>query len=207
MSKKIPLELIEKELSESDLDGLTRMSVDIELKIQEEIEPMLAGLLSYFRCDGCGECCRNAPAVMTDDELVAIARRTGNEAFDALDGDILVNAFRSPCHFLTDRGCRIYDIKPRVCRLYPLSLKNIGFITLYLCPMGKKIQTELENFIKSKGVKNVRYDHDKTMQDVEDTFNEMRESVGFRKDEPSHVQIGLRYGYIPLFLKYLRHRT
>lgn len=149
MSKKIPLELIERELSESDLDGLTKMMVDIELKTQDGIEPMLAGILSHFRCDGCGECCRNAPAVMTDDELVAIAKRTGNEAFDALDGDILVNAFRSPCHFLTERGCRIYDIKPRVCRLYPLSLKNMGFVTLILCPMGKKIQTELENFIKS----------------------------------------------------------
>lgn len=198
------MELIARELSESDLDGMDRMVMNIELKIQKGIEPFLVEILSYFRCDRCGECCRIAPAVVDDDELVAIAGKTGNEAFDALDGDILWNAFKTPCHFLSEQGCRIYDIKPLVCRLHPFSLKNMGFVTLILCPLGKEIQKELENFIRSKGVTKIRYEHDKDMQKVEDTLNEMRKTAGFPESHQTHIQVALRYGYIPLFLKYLK---
>ena len=45
---------------------MVRMSVNIELRIQDGIEPMLAEILSHFRCDGYGECCRNAPATFND---------------------------------------------------------------------------------------------------------------------------------------------
>ncbi len=202
--KQIPVELIVKELPESDLDGMIRMGMDIELKVQKCLEPMLVEILSYFRCEQCGECCRRAPAVVSDEELIAIARKTGNEAFDALDEDMLMNTFKAPCRFLSDHGCRIYDTRPMVCRVYPLSLKNMGFVTLIPCPLGKKIQEELENFIKSHGITKVRYEHDKDMQNVEDNSNNLREMAGFKIGEGSFIQIGLKYGYVPLFLKYLR---
>lgn len=203
--KQIPVELIVRELSESDIDGMIRTEMGIELKMQERIEPLLVEVLSYFKCKRCGGCCSNAPAVVGDDELVAIAKITGNEAFDALDDGMLMNVFKSPCRFLSDHGCRIYGARPRVCRLYPLSLKNTGFVTLILCPLGKEIQKELENFIRSKGITKVRYEHDRDMQHVEDTLNELRETAGFQKGGSTHIQIGLRYGYVPFFLKYLRH--
>lgn len=207
MSEKIPLELIANELSESDLDSMIWMGMNIELKLQEEIEPALAEILSYFRCERCGECCRSNPPGVSDEELVAIAKKTGKEeAFDALDENVLMNAFRSPCRFLSGHGCKIYETRPRVCRLYPFSLKNMGFITLVLCPLGKEIQKELENFIRSKGITKVRYEHNPEMQKVEDALNEMREISGFQKGTRTIIQVGLLYGYVPLFLKYLRHK-
>lgn len=204
--KKTTAELIARELSESDVDGMVLMRLDIELKIHEEIEPTLVEILSYFRCERCDKCCSEAPATVSDEELIAIAKKTGNEAFDALDENLLVNAFKTPCRFLSKKKCRIYDLRPRVCRIYPLSLKNFGFVTLVLCPLGKEIQKELENFIRSKGITKIRYEYDKDMQKVEDTLTEMREMAGFQKGTKTLVQVGLQYGYIPLFLKYLRHK-
>lgn len=198
---RVSPQLVASKLSESDLDSMARMNFNIEKKAQATAEPVLLEILSYFKCSRCGECCRTAPAVISDDELIGIARIAGHEAFDALDSNMLMNAFQAPCLFHSGE-CRIYRIRPNVCKIFPFSFKNIGFVTLILCPLGKDIQAEIENFIKSKG-KAVRYEHDKSMQAVEDTLNGMRELAGLNPAGELRIQMGLRYWYIPLFLKYL----
>jgi len=85
-------------------------------------------------CTRCGECCRTSnPIDFTKEELRAVAKRLGTSykrlkrklrARPRGDGAIMVPG--KPCPFLEGRNhCTIYDLRPMVCRLYPLG-KSAG---------------------------------------------------------------------------------
>jgi len=106
-----------------------------------------------FECQNCGDCCRNINgSVMIESlDLFKIARYMNLEITEAAEKytkmvkiswgvPILVLETKSPdnsCVFLKSDKCGIQPVKPRTCRLYPLSVgpdneneKNFIFLKL-----------------------------------------------------------------------------
>ncbi|MDD5615031.1 MAG: YkgJ family cysteine cluster protein, partial [Candidatus Methanoperedens sp.] len=118
-----------------------------------------------------------------------------------------VNAFKTPCNFLEGQKCRIYDVRPSVCRIYPFSEKNIGFITLVLCPLGDEIVDEFNNALLHAGKPKANFIHDDIAQKAVDDTNKIFEMVGYDKGESKYTtEVGFEYNKIPFFLKYLRSK-
>lgn len=96
-----------------------------------------------FRCTGCGNCCKDPLLPLTDQDVLRIQQRTGEEAQDfvrwvdrhEIDMDDEPEAFvrlkpgkrvmvmrqgRGGCHFLgKDDRCTIYASRPLGCRIFP----------------------------------------------------------------------------------------
>lgn len=129
--------------------GLLTMSMKEAEREEKKIYPILSGILTHFECERCAECCCDCPPTLSDDEVGEYLGVRGVAFLDMLDELVIHNALRVPCGFLEAGRCSIHSIKPFVCRVYPFSFKNIGFVTLCLCPMGKKIDAELQDFYRA----------------------------------------------------------
>lgn len=77
----------------------------------------------FFKCERCNHCC-SIPAEIGPEDIVRIAHHL-NQTVKAFmeefvtehdDGSRYLNY---PCPFLTERGCRIYQVRPLSCALYP----------------------------------------------------------------------------------------
>ena len=96
-----------------------------------------------FRCTGCGNCCKDPLLPLTDQDVLRITQRTGEDPRDfvrwedrhGIDMDDEPEAFvrlrqgkrvmvmrqgRGGCHYLgSDNRCRIYSSRPLGCRVFP----------------------------------------------------------------------------------------
>jgi Fe-S-cluster containining protein len=102
---------------------------------EEDLASMLDGQDSH--CHRCGACCTVSRYVrITEGEFEAIAAHLKVSAQDLAGG---VGASReggyylvsgSPCPFYDApaRGCGVYEVRPRVCRMFPMgfSLRQLG---------------------------------------------------------------------------------
>ena len=84
------------------------------------------GVLSHFRCDRCGRCCREIPGIgLTKNDIERISDYLGA----SMEGMIVFEQDRpllkSPCPFYkSDVGCTIHVVKPLACFLYPLVFRE-----------------------------------------------------------------------------------
>lgn len=105
-----------------------------------------------FRCKRCGKCCKNAWGDNTvsafPGEVRAIAQATGLEWLDVVcpmesqDMDesgeyhtfewALQKQKNGDCKFLKDGKCTIYEVRPLICRTYPMRLESKE-LELYEC--------------------------------------------------------------------------
>lgn len=96
-----------------------------------------------FRCTGCGNCCKDPLLPLTDQDVLRIQQRTGDDPRDfvswvdrdGIDMDDEPEAFarlrqgkrvmvmrqgRGGCHYLgPDNRCTIYNSRPLGCRVFP----------------------------------------------------------------------------------------
>ncbi len=79
-------------------------------------------------CLDCANCCKSIPPMLSKRDVKRIAKQLGlstlqfEEKYTIVDedGDTVINA--SPCPFLKeDNKCKIYEVRPAACRLYPHS--------------------------------------------------------------------------------------
>lgn len=80
-----------------------------------------------FTCQRCGNCCTQFKRVrITKAELKQIAKRCSIpwqqlRKFKKLEREGNNYYLKFPCMFLNpDKSCRIYDIRPQICRDFPL---------------------------------------------------------------------------------------
>lgn len=106
---------------------------DILVAMKNELAP---GQPFQFRCDQCGECCRNRKDILLNPfDLFRVASHLGTTPKDIVDryctvyvGDssrfpvvlLLPEGEDDHCPFLKDNRCSIHANKPTVCALYPL---------------------------------------------------------------------------------------
>jgi len=83
-------------------------------------------VFSYTDCLQCANCCKTTPALLTDRDIMKIAKhlRITVQEFHRQyvrrdeDGDHVFK--HTPCVFLErDNTCRIYAFRPQACREYP----------------------------------------------------------------------------------------
>ncbi len=99
-------------------------------------------ILSYFECERCGECCRTLPISLSWADIERLYKIEGEGFFDKLDNDAIENCLRTPCPYLKDNRCMIYDKRPLVCRVFPFEFAY-PFPSIRLCPLGRKISAEV----------------------------------------------------------------
>jgi len=101
-------------------------------------------VLEHFECRRCGQCCK-FPVHVKPKEVKRIARQTKlppHKFCTDVEGLIYL---KHPCPFFeeSDKRCRIYSIRPEVCRLYPFEVSRPILQAIDLCPLAE----EIKNFI------------------------------------------------------------
>ncbi len=117
-------------------------------------------LLSVSHCRQCGYCCKameneegNASVIVTKKELEIITKEL-NTSFDELVSKLEKHprekdcwCLSLPCMFYKGDKCQIYDVRPYVCRTYPLTGvedSTMSYIAVSLgCDYGRDIYKRL----------------------------------------------------------------
>lgn len=77
-----------------------------------------------FACvEGCALCCLCEPEIM-ENEVEGVINAGGKENINFLEGTYFIKrrGTASPCVFLRDRRCTIYDARPHFCRTFPVHM-------------------------------------------------------------------------------------
>ena len=87
-------------------------------------------MLKNFKCKRCGDCCRVVPH-LTDNDISRIKKLGFKEGFfvERIGNINLMRIEKDKCVFLNDgkrTSCKIYNSRPRICRLYPTELRKDG---------------------------------------------------------------------------------
>jgi len=117
------------------------------LMVKETLNANIALALKtnkYFKCSRCGWCCKIAPATITYNELTKIShylkitnkRMLKKNCFTTLDGQLKL---RSPCPFYIQGKCKIYNIRPLICRTYPFKYGTNLLQAIDKCEKAKAI--------------------------------------------------------------------
>lgn len=85
-----------------------------------------------FKCKNCGKCCRYIPGDVNSQEEQRIQER----GFNNFTGASTINGNKffkrkkdGSCYFLTDDNkCKIYNVRPMVCRLAPFDVTDCDYI-------------------------------------------------------------------------------
>ncbi len=104
-------------------------------------------------CTQCGNCCKALFPVVTSQDMRRMARHLGisdefmgRYATKNAEGKTMLK--NKPCIFLDSNRCRIYDIRPRVCRYFPdirRDLTDRTFQLLYTARICPIVFNALEN--------------------------------------------------------------
>lgn len=168
--------MVIESMSREDLINNYRLNLEIDIKTNEKYRQTIFKIfgLSSDKCIKCGECCKTEFVQLGDDEEIQYAKIKGKEFFDMIDENHIVTHLKKPCGFLKNNCCKINDIKPKVCKLYPFSfsLFDARFIQLALCPFGKKLFGELYPLIKNEQNKEI-----KKLGMSEDRVNELSKEI------------------------------
>jgi Fe-S-cluster containining protein len=156
-------------LQNDDDDRRYRFSLEGCDLSSEEIDAMA---LRHFRevsgqieCRECGNCCRVFRPPLSAEDIGRLARRTEmpREAFIT---EYLVasdngggHCFRNtPCPFLVDNACTVYDDRPEACRLYPsfckkgfVSRLDLAFSSCSVCPIVFNVYERVKAEIRQRG--------------------------------------------------------
>ncbi|MGC8812071.1 MAG: YkgJ family cysteine cluster protein [Candidatus Aenigmatarchaeota archaeon] len=129
----------------------------------------------YFNCIKDGDCCLKRKVSVLPEEFEKICSFIGldkKQAFNYFEVfDNLLTLKQKPdgkCVFLKNSNlCRIYPVRPWVCRKYPLLNVDKKYVEIELCPGcfdGEKVKAE--DWIKENRVE----EFSKKVQDYEDSF-------------------------------------
>jgi Fe-S-cluster containining protein len=122
---------------------------DYELVGLPRSENNLNWCKEHFQCQGCGQCCRLhvAGIKIYHADARRLARRgktTLKEFFQTVEKCQDHYLMAQPCRYLEENRCRVHDIKPEICRNYPLQYRSVDgrdarWMVIIACPGGKKL--------------------------------------------------------------------
>ena len=87
-------------------------------------------MLKNFKCKRCGDCCRVVPH-LTKRDIERIKKLGFKKDFfvESISDINLMKMKNNKCVFLKDEkktSCKIYEARPRICRLYPTEVRDNG---------------------------------------------------------------------------------
>jgi Fe-S-cluster containining protein len=95
------------------------------LKILIKVVVIFYNMLEGFSCKRCGECCKGSPRLSQEDIERIMELGVKPEQFVEIINNVsYMRIWQDQCVFLDWKAdgkafCRIYDSRPRICRLYP----------------------------------------------------------------------------------------
>ena len=123
---------------------------------------------SGIDCTACANCCREGKPTFSEEEVSRLAARLGTTPLQFIDTYLEPNGDddnpwqtrTTPCPFLKDNRCSVYEDRPADCRGYPylyesgFSTRTMGMISrTFTCPIVYEVVDELKrswNFARRK---------------------------------------------------------
>jgi hypothetical protein len=134
--------------------------------MNEELVPLTD---QRFACQGCGECCKNRWVPLTLRDILKIASVTSPEESLLIWNENRIvlerRTWDNGCVFLDNGRCTIHEIKPLICRLYPVAFSEFPILEeniSYRCKNGKKVYLYLDKSCKGVG-KGEKFDIEKIL--------------------------------------------
>lgn len=97
--------------------------------LDKHVNELHKTLFAEMDCKSCQNCCKSISPVFNnkDIERVAASLQQSPDKFrskylEKVDGEMTIKD--TPCPFLTEKGCSIYDCRPKTCREYPYTNKK-----------------------------------------------------------------------------------
>lgn len=203
---------------------------DLEMTIKKckrNFDEYTPKILSCFSCEKCGEiCCKNLPVELGFDEIAfnqiykiyEKVKQSENIKFEEFEDKYLEFRteswyIKSPCPFLKENKCSIYDVRPIVCRRYPFEwdLHITTIQNVKNCPLAKKISSEFVAFSKESiknASKNERECGEKFLQGSRNALENLRESMDERRgiNAPIEKSLFILTDSLPDFYKWLKNK-
>lgn len=135
-----------------------------------------------FKCQLCGECCRNRWVPLTLGDIFRIKNVKPIDDFLLIWNEkklvIERREWDNGCIFLKDNLCEINKIKPLICVLYPVALSEVPVLKNnipYYLKNGKKIYLYIDKSCKGIG-KGKKFDIEKILNLCETLLQESKET-------------------------------
>ena len=122
---------------------------DYEIEGLPRSEANLKWLWEHFECTRCGSCCRlhTKGVRITRSEAETLAAANGIDPWDFIKTLVETEGFfliEQPCRYLNGSSCTVQELKPFVCREYPLHFRKsradeISWVIITACPGGRKL--------------------------------------------------------------------
>jgi Fe-S-cluster containining protein len=106
-----------------------------------QTEPLKLKILKKIKCKKCGWCCKNQSAMLTQEDIKRLMvhfKYSYEEFYEKyLNKELKIPYLKSPCPFLGEENrCNIYNVKPKVCKIYPFV---DFFLVVKPCLLGENI--------------------------------------------------------------------
>lgn len=130
-----------------------------EKEIDRQVWETTKRVWADIDCTACANCCREVRPTFSDKEVSRLAERLGmtQEEFGCAylerrkEGDNPWQTRTSPCPFLKDNRCSVYEDRPADCKGYPylyepeFSSRTMGMINrTFTCPIVYEVLEELK---------------------------------------------------------------
>jgi len=191
------------------------LNAQLIAKEQQKVVPLALEILEYFKCEGCASCCK-IPVGLTNSDITRLYKLEGDTFFDKLEDRVVPNYLKSPCPYLEDNNCKVYNDRPLLCRLYPFSMAYV-FPSIRLCPLGMKILEEYKKIVPVHATRKKKIDKAKgrrseekslaLLQDITDTSEEILDTIFLERDKIRVPVAALSIEKMERLLRYLRHNT
>lgn len=183
----------------------------------------------FFKCERCNRCC-SVPAEVQAEDIVRLAHHL-NKSVDAFmvefvtENDNGSRFLNCPCPFLTERGCKIYQVRPLSCALYPFAVthdphlptRQIAVLDITRdCMLGNRISSALIDLCggelltdSSCNTPEAIEEANKRVDETLDTFAEPLRNTFFRissSEAPASQTLFLPFRIFNLFVRQLQSR-
>jgi Fe-S-cluster containining protein len=160
---------------------------------KERFVELALAIQQYFACERCCKCCSEMPIHLNDEDIERLYRLDGDALFEKMDSTELDNFLKTPCPYLKNGLCTIYEHRPAACKMFPFVVIR-PVPTLQLCPMGKKIFAKFKELTRRYGKKDLKVEWE-TAQPPELQGEEAKKKA---------VYVALPIPTLEKFLQYLR---
>lgn len=130
-------------------------------KIDTIVHKLYKTISEQIDCTKCGNCCKEQSLTIIDKEIERLSKHLKisiiefEKQFIAIDDEGDKIFAHTPCKFLKDNKCEIYDLRPDTCKSYPHLHKKefitrlFGVIKNYsICPIVYYVYEELKEELK-----------------------------------------------------------
>jgi uncharacterized protein len=133
-------------------------------KVDRIVQRLNNEISSQIDCQTCGNCCKNLKPCVTDSEIINMAqtRSLKRSEFESIFVEKETNSDvkflkNSPCTFLLEKSCSIYNIRPEECKSYPhthkpnfISRTFVMIDNYSICPIVYNVFERLKSELKYK---------------------------------------------------------